>query len=231
MDYILEGFLKALELLFSSDPETWSVVYATLKTTAMSMAASLLLGVPAGFCLGYLDFPGKRFARTVVDTLLALPTVLIGLLVYAFVSRRGPLGHLGLLFTLQAVAIGQTMLAWPNITAMTANAVASLDRRLAPTLLTLGASRWRLAREHLYEARYGVILAALTAYGRVVTEVGIAMMVGGNIKCETRAITTAIALETGKGDFALGIALGLILLFFSFVLNVGLAAVKRRARQ
>lgn len=231
MDYILEGFLRALELLFSRNPETWSVVLATFKTTAMSMSASLVLGVPAGFLLGYLDFPGKRFARTVVDTLLALPTVLIGLLVYAFVSRRGPLGHLGLLFTLQAVAIGQAVLAWPNITAMTAGAVESLDQRLAPTLLTLGASRWRLALEHLFEARYGVILAALTAYGRVVTEVGIAMMVGGNIKWETRTITTAIALETGKGEFALGIALGLILLFFSFVLNVGLSVIKRRARR
>lgn len=229
MHYLAEGFLKALQLLLAGDPETYSAVAATLLVSTYSMLASLALGIPLGFALGYYEFPGKKAVRSLVDTCLAFPTVLIGLLVYAFVSRRGPLGELGLLFSLPAIAIGQTMLALPIVMALTATAMESLDRNLRLTLLTLGAGGRQLLITSIWEARFAVLTAAVTAYGRVLTEVGISMMVGGNIKWHTRTITTAIALETGKGEFATGIALGLVLMLIAFLVNLLLATLRKRA--
>ncbi|MBW1898866.1 MAG: ABC transporter permease, partial [Deltaproteobacteria bacterium] len=216
MEYLLEGFIKAIQLIIEGDSRTWSAVSATLTVSGYSMGASLVMGIPLGFFLGYFSFPGKTKIRLIVDTMLSLPTVFIGLLVYAFLSRRGPLGDFGLLFTLPGVAIGQTILALPIVIALSATAVEAMDRHLRITLLSLGASRSQLVLTSLWEVRYGVFAAALTAYGRVMTEVGISMMVGGNIKWYTRTITTAIALETGKGMFAMGIALGLILIAIAF---------------
>jgi tungstate transport system permease protein len=161
--------------------------------------------------------------------MLALPTVFIGLLVYAFISSRGPLGELGLLFTLSGIAIGQTILALPVVISLTATAVESLDRSLRLTLLSLGASGRQIFLTGIWEARLGILVAAVTATGRVLTEVGISMMVGGNIKWHTRTITTAIALETNKGQFATGIALGLVLLAMAFAVNLSLSFLRRRA--
>lgn len=228
MDYIVQGTIKAFQLLVSGDPETFSAVAATVTVSTYSMAASLIMGIPLGFVLGYVQFPGKRQARLVVDTLLALPTVFIGLLVYAFLSRQGPLGHWGILFTLPGIAIGQTILALPIVIALTATAVESVDRELRTTLMSLGAGRRQMLRTFLWEVRHGILAAALTAYGRVMTEVGISMMVGGNIKWQSRTITTAIALETGKGMFATGIALGLVLLAIAFVVNAAVSFLRHR---
>jgi tungstate transport system permease protein len=228
MDFILAGFIEAIRLLLGGDDQTWSAVAATIKASSGSMAASLILGVPMGFLLGYFDFPAKRQVRLVVDTALALPTVFIGLVVYAFISNRGPLGEMGLLFTLTGIAIGQTFLALPVVIALSATAVESMDRHLRTLLISLGASRWQLLFSSLWEVRFGVLAAGLTAYGRVMTEVGISMMVGGNIKWHTRTITTAIALETGKGMFATGIALGLVLLVIAFGVNVGLSFIRKK---
>lgn len=229
MEYIAEGFVKALGLIVSMNEETWTAVVVTLKLTGVSMTVTLLLGLPLGFMLGYFDFPCKRSVRTVVDTLLALPTVVVGLLVYAFISNRGPLGSWQLLFSIRGMAIGQTILALPIVIALTASAIEGLDRRLQMTLSTLGASGTRLALSCLWESRFALLVAAMTAYGRIVAEVGVSMMLGGNIKWHTRTITTAITLETGKGDFALGIALGILLLAISFALNAGLSLIRRRA--
>lgn len=228
MDYIVQGTIKAFQLLVSGDPETFSAVAATVAVSTYSMAASLGMGIPLGFVLGYFQFPGKRQARLVVDTLLALPTVFIGLVVYAFLSRQGPLGHWGILFTLPGIAIGQTILALPIVVALTATAVESVDRELRTTLMSLGAGRGQMLRTFLWEVRHGILAAALTAYGRVMTEVGISMMVGGNIKWHSRTITTAIALETGKGMFATGIALGLVLLAIAFVVNAVVSFLRHR---
>ncbi len=228
MDFLLDGFLQAFTLLWRHDPAVFSAIGTTVRVSTASVLLSLLLGIPAGFVLGYADFPGKRGLRTLVDTLLSLPTVFIGLLVYAFVSRRGPLGELGLLFTLPAIVIGQTILALPVITALTAAAVEALDRRLRPTLTALGAGGRQILLTTVREAHFGILTAAVTAYGRVMTEVGISMMVGGNIKWHTRTITTAIALETGKGEFATGIALGLVLLAIALGVNFSLSLLKRR---
>jgi tungstate transport system permease protein len=228
MDFLIQGFLRAIELLAGGDPETFSAVYATLVVSTYSIIATLLIGLPLGFCLGYFDFKIKKQLRVVVDTLLALPTVFIGLLVYAFFTHRGPLGELGLLFTLPGIAVGLTMLALPIIIALSATAVESMDRQLRVALISLGANRLQLFLSTLYEARLSILAAVLTAYGRVMTEVGIAMMVGGNIKWQTRTITTAIALETNKGEFAMGIALGLVLLLIAFGVNFSVSFLRKR---
>jgi tungstate transport system permease protein len=192
------------------------------------MIASLAFGVPLGFCLGYFEFPARRQVRLLVDTALALPTVFIGLVVYAFISSRGPLGQFGLLFTLRGIALGQMFLALPVVISLSATAVESMDRHLRMLLISLGANRRQLLFSSLWEVRYGILAAGLVAYGRVMTEVGISMMVGGNIKWHTRTITTAIALETGKGMFATGIALGLVLLAIAFGVNACLSFLRKK---
>ncbi len=220
MDYFSEGLNTALALLLALDPETFSAVRATGVVTALALAASLLMGLPLGFALGHFRFPGRRAARLFVDWMLSLPTVVIGLIVYAFLTSRGPLGEWGLLFTVPGMAVGLTLLGLPIVVSMTATAVESTDVRLTQTVLSLGADRWQLLWATLCEARFAMALAAATAFGRIVSEIGIAMMVGGNIKWQTRTITTAIALETGKGEFATGIALGIVLMLVALVVNL-----------
>ncbi|MHC1702014.1 MAG: ABC transporter permease [Humidesulfovibrio sp.] len=229
MDYFSEGLTKAVALLLALDAETFSAVGATASVTALALAASLCMGLPLGFALGHFRFPGRRVARLFVDWLLSLPTVVIGLIVYAFLTARGPLGEWGLLFTVPGMAIGLTLLGLPIIISMTATAVESTDSRLTETVLSLGADRWQLLWATLTEARFAMALAAATAFGRIVSEVGIAMMVGGNIKWQTRTITTAIALETGKGEFATGIALGIVLMVVALVVNLLVGLLRGRA--
>ncbi len=226
MDFILAGFIEAIGLIFGGDHQTWSAVTATVKASTGSMAVSLVFGIPAGFLLGYFDFPGKRQVRLLVDTALALPTVFIGLMVYALITSRGPLGQFGMLFTLKGIVIGQTILALPVVISLSATAVEGMDRHLRTVLISLGAGRFQLLWSSLWEVRFGVLAAGLTAYGRVMTEVGISMMVGGNIKWHTRTITTAIAMETGKGMFATGIALGVVLIVIAFTVNVSLSFLR-----
>lgn len=230
MDYLVNGFRNAFFLLAHMDAATLSAIYATLTSTCYAMTVALLLGLPSGFLLGYCSFPGKRALRLLSDTLLAFPTVLIGLVVYAFITARGPLGEYGLLFTLPGMAIGQAVLALPIVASWTAQAVEDLDPRCRETLLTLGANGGQLAVLSLWECRYAIAMVAVTAFGRVITEVGVAMMLGGNIRYATRTMTTAIALETSKGDFAQGIALGLVLLLMAFIINLALAFFRRRGR-
>jgi tungstate transport system permease protein len=228
VDYIYNGVQQAINLIFSGDEAILSAVKLTLELTALSMCVSLSIGLPLGFILGYFNFPTKRILRTIVDSCLSIPTVVVGLLVYSFISNAGPLGHYKLLYTLRGISIGQTILSLPIIIALTANAVESLDKRLHLTLLTLGAGGFSAAVTTLWEARYQVIAAAVTACGRITAEVGVSMMLGGNIKWRTRTITTAITLETNKGEFAAGIALGVIILLMAFTLNAILAFTKRR---
>ncbi|MBU4316486.1 MAG: ABC transporter permease [Proteobacteria bacterium] len=229
MNYILDGFHQAILLLCSADEETFSAIYATLMVSGYSMGVSLLLGIPMGFFLGHFDFKGKKSIRTVVDTLMSLPTVFIGLMVYTLISSRGPLGDWGLLFTLPGIAVGQAILALPIVVGLSATAVESVDKKVRITIMSLGANRRQLFLSSLWEARHGLLAGAIAAYGRVITEVGISMMVGGNIKWHTRTVTTAIVLETNKGKFGMGIALGLILLLIAFGVNLSVSFLRRRS--
>lgn len=228
MDFIIQGVFTALQLLTTGDSATWSAVSATVKVSSISMLFSVVAGLPCGFVLGYFDFKWKRGVRTLLDTLLALPTVFIGLMIYALISSQGPLGNMNLLFTLSGIAMGQAILAFPIITALTASAVETIDTQLKLTLMSLGAGKKDIMLTCMWEVRYGIVAALVTAYGRVMTEVGISMMVGGNIKWHTRTITTAIALETGKGMFANGIALGLVLVTIAFAVNISLFFLRKR---
>ena len=228
MDFLLDGFVQAFALLLSGNAETYSAIGATLAVSSYSIGCSLVIGIPLGFGLGYFTFRGKRSIRTVVDTLMALPTVFIGLLVYAFLTHRGPLGDFGLLFTLPGIALGQTILALPIVIGLSATAVESMDKKLGLAIMSLGANRQQLFLTSLWEVRHGLLAGAIAAYGRVMTEVGISMMVGGNIKWHTRTITTAIALETNKGQFGMGVALGLVLLLIAFGVNVSVSFLRRR---
>jgi tungstate transport system permease protein len=228
MDFIQEGFAQAVTLLVNRDPATYSSINATLRASSLAMAVSLVLGIPLGYLLGYFDFFLKKQFRIIVDTLLSLPTVFIGLVIYALLTRNGPFGETGLLFTIPGIAIGQAILSLPIIIALTATAVETADRNLRITLMSLGASGRQIAVTTLWEVRLGILAAAVTATGRVLTEVGISLMVGGNIKWNTRTITTAIALETSKGEFGMGIALGVVLLLIALTVNISLAGLRRR---
>jgi tungstate transport system permease protein len=228
MDFLLEGFIQAFHLLLSGNPETYSAVWATVKVSSYSIGSSLLIGIPLGFCLGYFDFKGKKQTRTIVDTMMALPTVFIGLVVYAFLTHRGPLGNTELLFTLPGIAIGQTILALPIVIGLSATAVESMDKKLRVAIISMGANRKQLFLSTLWESRHGILAGSIAAYGRVMTEVGFYMMVGGNIKWHTRTVTTAIALETNKGQFGMGVALGLVLMAIAFCVNLSVSLLRRR---
>lgn len=225
------GFNEAIELLMSGNESVYSAIAATVTVSSWSLFISLLVGLPLGFFLGYYNFPGKVVLRTLVDTLLALPTVVIGLIVYTMLSHAGQFGEYGLLFSQRAIIIGQVVLALPIVIALTAAQIESVDKRLYSSLKGLGANYHQILLATLVEARFGLMTAAMTAYGRVVTEIGISMMVGGNIKYHTRTITTAIALETGKGEFVTGIALGLVLFIIALSVNLALSMLKRKWAQ
>jgi len=220
MDLIIDSFLSAILLVVSLDPEMIAIVGVSLKVSCTSTFFAGLIGVPAGFLIAFSRFKGKRMTITILNTLLALPTVVIGLFVYAFISRRGIFGPLDLLYTRNAIIMGQIILIIPVVTAFTIAAISRIDDRYRKTAMTLGANRAQTAWIILREARFGIVSAIIAAFGRVISEVGISMMLGGNIKGFTRTMTTAMALEYDKGSFTLAIALGLVLLGLSFGMNL-----------
>ncbi len=220
MDFFLGGLWQGLQLLVSLDRGVYAIAWLSLR---VSLAAVLLAGLPAvplGLAVAQGSFPGKKVVVVVLNTLLALPTVVVGLVVYGLLSRQGPLGFLEMLYTPGAMVLAQAVLAFPLICALTVAAVTTLDARVMPTALTLGATRAQAAWAVLKEARFALLAALAAGFGRVVTEVGAAIMVGGNIKGYTRTLTTAIALETSQGDFAQGMALGIILLLIALGVNL-----------
>ncbi|HUU49968.1 MAG TPA: ABC transporter permease [Nitrospinota bacterium] len=220
MYIIAEGLKKALELIFTSDPEILEIVLVSLKVSLIATLLATLIGVPLGFIIAVNEFKGKRIVTIILNTLMALPTVVVGLTVYAFISRQGPLGSFGLLFSPSAIIIGDLILGTPIIAAFTLSAVRGLDKRIQMTTVTLGANRFQATMTILGESRFGIFAAIIAGFGRVIAEVGSAIMLGGNIKGYSRTITTAIALETSKGEFGFGIALGIILLSVAFSINI-----------
>ena len=230
MDFILEGILNAFGLLFSGDAETFSAIKATLYTSSISILFAIITGFPIGFILGFYEFRARRTLRLLSDVALAMPTVAIGLILYAFISRNGPFGELGLLFTLKAVMLGQFVLALPIIISLSASVIENMDKKHYLNIMNYRLSPLNLILCVLYELRYALLVVIATAYGRIVAEVGVAMMIGGNIKYFTRTITTAISLETNKGEFAMGIALALVLILIAFAVNLAIHALKRLDR-
>lgn len=219
MDSLADATQRALILLFSGDPELWAIVGisfgVSLRAILIASPAALLIA----FLLAHLRFPGRRLLITTFNTLLAVPAVVIGLTVYMVLARNGPAGDLKLLFTQTAMVIGQILLCLPILVAMSHAAIQAADERAWETAVTLGASPWQAMLTLMYEVRFGLIAALVAGFGRIIAEVGSSMMVGGNILHYTRNIPTAIALETSKGEFAQGIALGIVLLFMALALN------------
>lgn len=220
----------AFALLLSGDAALWGIVWLSLKTGVLG----LLLAAPPALLLGYAlasyRFAGRRIGIWLVQASLSLPTVLIGLLLYLLLSRHGPWGSLHWLFSQPGVVLGQAIIATPVLAALSLAAVQALDPRYADTARALGASRWRTMATVLHEVRFGVMAAVISAFGRVISEVGCALMVGGNIAGQTRTITTAIALETSKGEFAQGIALGIVLVVLALAMNGALMLLQGDAR-
>ncbi len=220
MSLLLDSLKSALLLLLSLDPELLNIVAVSLKVSSTSTLIASLVGIPCGFIIAHSSFYGKRLVLTCLNTLLALPTVVIGLLVYSFISRRGILGPLELLYTQKAMIIGQVILIIPLVTSLTIAAISRIDNRYRKTALTLGATHLQMALVIVKEARYGISAAIIAAFGRVIAEVGISMMLGGNAKGFTRTMTTAMALEYDKGEFVLAVALGLTLMTIAFGVNM-----------
>ncbi len=228
MDFLRESLLQALRLIFTYDPEVYVTIWNSLKVSSLAVLFASLFGVSAGLVVGTCRFTGRRLVITLLNTLMALPTVVVGLICYGFLSRSGPLGHLGLLFTNHAVVIGLTILATPVIANYTIGALSAADGRILPTAQTLGAGSVQSALLLLQEIRFGAMAAVIAGFGRVIAEVGIAMMLGGNIRGLTRTMTTAIALETSKGEFSFGLALGIFLMTVALVVNLLLNLLQQR---
>ena len=228
MDFLADGVRRAWALLVSGDAEVYGVAFLTLKIAAVATTLACVAGIPTGFALAARPFWGRRAALTVVNTALAFPTVVVGLLLYGLLSHRGPLGGLDLLYTWQAIAIGDVLLAFPVAAALSAAAVQGVDPRIRRTALTLGAGPARAAWAVAREARFALAAVITAAFGQTVAEVGAAMILGGNIRGSTRTLTTAVALYTSQGNFGLAIALGVILVGLALAVNVGLQVLQGR---
>ncbi len=220
MDLLLDSLKSAFLLLLACDPELLAIVGVSLKVSGISTLIASLAGIPCGFFIAHSSFYGKRLLLTCLNTLLALPTVVIGLVVYSFISRRGIFGPLELLYTQKAIIIGQVILIIPLVASLTIAAISRIDNRYRKTALTLGATHLQMALVIVKEARYGIGAAIIAAFGRVIAEVGISMMLGGNAKGFTRTMTTAMALEYDKGEFVLAVALGITLMTIAFGVNM-----------
>lgn len=231
MELIWEGFSDAFGMILSGEPLVFSAAWRSLWISSLAVALATLLGLPLGTWLARARFRGNALVVLAFRAGIALPTVFVGMMCYAMFSRRGPLGPLELLYTPWGIVIGELLLAVPIIVGISHGAVKSLDPRVAETAWTLGAGPLRRWRTYVSEARVSVMLAILTAFARCVTELGIAMIVGGNIKFRTRTLATATALETSKGEFARGIALGTLLLVIALVVTALIGWLSREDRR
>lgn len=214
---------EAFRLLASGDAALWFIVWTSLMVAGLGLAIATVPAIAAAYLIATHDFPGRRALVVAAQAFLSFPTVLVGLILYLLLTRQGPLGSLSLLFTPAGMVMGQAVIGFPVVLAFSLATLQSADARLRETALVLGAGRWRTFVTVLREMRFGLMAAVVAGFGRVIAEVGSALMIGGNIEGSTRTITTAIALETSKGEFAQGIALGIVLVALALLVNVMLA--------
>ena len=220
MQELWDAFVQAVNLIISLDPEIVQIATRSLYISAAAILIACLVCIPVGGLIHFHEFTGKRALINVIQTFYSIPTVVIGLFVFLFISRAGPLGGLELLFTPGAVIVGQVLLILPILTGMTITALKGVDRAVKDTALSLGATNTRAIWTIISEARFGVVAAIVLGFGRAISEVGAAMMLGGNIKGFTRVLTTAIQLETQKGELVLALALGIILISIALIINI-----------
>lgn len=231
MRLIIDGFLQAINLLLHLDPELIEISLLSIRLSGIATLISLLIGLPLGTLLALERFRGRNFMLSLVNTGMALPPVVVGLVVSIFLWRNGPLGDLKWIYTPQAIVLAQTIIASPVVTGLTVTALQQLNPRLQLQLLGLGASRIQMVFLLWQEARLPLLAALMAGFGSIISEVGAVMMVGGNILHQTRVLTTAIVLETNKGNFALAIALSIILLAIAFLINLTLTGIQQYERK
>ena len=228
MDLILEGVIQAARLLLSGDPEVLDITLLSLKISGTATLVSTCIGITSGTAVALLRFPGKRLVVSIINTGMGLPPVVVGLFVTIMIWRSGPLGILGLLYTPAAMVIAQIIIATPIVTGIALAAMQHLPEKLRLQILALGATRLQMVWILMKEARLPLLTGIMAGFGGVISEIGASIMVGGNIKGYTRVLTTATVMETGKGNFAFAIALGIILLVLAFAVNYILTTVQQR---
>lgn len=228
MTELWDGLVTALKLIISLDPEVMAIAGRSLAISATSSTIAALICLPLATVIHFNKFRGKRTLINITQTMFSLPTVAVGLFVFVLFSSAGPLGGLGIIFTPAVMVIGQVVLISPIMLGLTISALSGVDKSIADTAVSLGASRLQMAVVTIREARFAVLAALIMGFGRAISEVGLSLMVGGNIRGYTRTITTAISLETSKGDLELALALGIILIFIALVINIVLNRIQQR---
>jgi tungstate transport system permease protein len=228
MHSMTDSLVKAARLIFSFNPELLGIIILSLLVSGTALVAATLLGLPLGALVGLKRVPGRKVIVSLLNTFMGLPPVVVGLFLYLLLSRSGPFGVLGLLYTPSAMVIAQAILALPIVAALSHSAIIAVDPLVKEAAKTLGAAPFQVSITVIKEARYGIMSGIIAAFGRVMAEVGAILIVGGNIAGYTRVMTTTIALETDKGEFELAIALGIILLSISMAINVGLHLVQQK---
>jgi tungstate transport system permease protein len=222
MEDILQGIQQAIGLIFALDPVLYEIIWFSLYVSGVALVFSTLIGIPLGAFLGLKRFKGRRLITALLYTGMGFPPVVVGLFVYLMLSRSGPAGSLGWLFTPNAIILAQVIISFPLVAGFTMAAVMGVDPNLRRQLMALGATDWQATVATLAEARVGVVVSIIAGFGAVISEVGAVILVGGNIEGKTRTLTTAIVLETRKGNFDLAIALGVVLLVLSFFINLAM---------
>jgi tungstate transport system permease protein len=230
MELILDGILKAFQLLFTFNPEVMGITWLSLQVSGAATLISVLIGISTGTVVALNNFPGKRFLVSVVNTGMGLPPVVVGLFVMIFLWRNGPLGFLGILYTPAAMILAQAAIATPIVMGITIAAIQNLPPKLRLQILSLGATRLQMIGFLLREARLPLLAAIMAGFGGVISEVGASIMVGGNIKGYSRVLTTATVMESGMGNFDMAIALGIILVLLTFLVNYLLTMIQQRER-
>lgn len=230
MQTLFEGIVRAIQLLLQGDPEVVCVTLLSLQVSGIATLISIVIGLPLGTFLVLARFPTRRLWISLINTGMALPPVVVGLVVSIFLWRNGPLGSLRLMYTPAAIVIAQVIISLPVAAGLTISSLQQLDPRLQVQLLGLGASKFQMILTLWKEARLALVAALIAAFGSVISEVGASMMVGGNLKGSTRVLTTAIVLETSRGEFAAAIALSLILLALAFLVNAALTSLQQRRK-
>lgn len=222
MDEIITGITQAFNLIVTLNPEVMQIAALSVYISLAATILAACISIPLGGLIHFREFRGKRTLKMIIQTLYSVPTVVVGLLIYLLLSRSGPLGFLGLLFTPEGMILGQMVLIIPITTGLVISALSGVDQNIRDTLVSLGATEFQGIVQIVKEARLAILSAVILAFGRAISEVGVAMMIGGNIAGQTRVLTTAIALQTGMGDFGFSIALGIILLAIALVIVVAM---------
>ncbi|MBN1161922.1 MAG: ABC transporter permease [Dehalococcoidales bacterium] len=228
MEEIWNGLVRALRLIFTFDPEVMQIAWLSIRVAISSTLIASLICVPVGSLIHFNNFRGKRILISIIQTFYSVPTVTVGLFVFILFSNKGPLGGLDIMFTPMVMVIGQVILISPILTGLTITGLSGVDKTIIDTARSMGASNWQTAVAIIKEARFAVMAAVILAFGRAISEVGLAIMVGGNIRGFTRVLTTAISLETSKGDIELSLALGIILIFIALVVNFAMNRIQQR---